>query len=250
MHIFLIKSLLTLVLLVLSLVSIVAMFEMFGRQERKFDPGTIRKIHRLSGLAFFLLSLGIAFVCLGFLAKTKAEPSPRAAFHAVFSVAVLFLLCLKVLFNRVYRQFYGHLQTMGLILAFVSFAMIGSSAGYFLVVSKFGTEIPASRTAEQKKDAAQESIIVTVKTDPQSIHKGKELYEAKCTFCHDPFSNHTLTGPGHKGILKNPLLPVSKKTANPENVAIQLKTPYKDMPSFSYLSEEDIQSIITYLNTL
>jgi mono/diheme cytochrome c family protein len=250
MHIFLIKSLLALALLLLSLVSVFSMFEMFGRQERRFDPGTLRKLHRLSGITFFFLSLAIAYICLDFLAKTRAEPSPRAAFHAVFSVSVLFLLCLKILFNRVYRQFYGQLQTVGLVLAFVSFAMIGTSAGYFLLVSKLGTEIPASRTAEQKKDAVQEGMNVTVKTDPQSIDKGKELYESKCTFCHDQFSNNTLTGPGHKGILKNPLLPVSKKTANPENVAIQLKTPYKDMPSFSYLSEEDIQSIIAYLNTL
>jgi len=250
MHIFLIKSLLSLGLLVVSLVSIVTIFEMFGRQERKFDSGTLRKVHRLSGLVFFLLSLGIAYICLDFLAKTKAEPSPRAAFHAVFAVAVLFLLCLKVLFNRVYRQFYGHLQTMGLILAFTSFSMIGTSAGYFLVVSKFGREIPVPRTAEQKDNTVQEKSKILAKTDFQSIAKGKELYESKCTFCHDPFSNTTLTGPGHKGILKNHLLPVSKKTANPESVANQLRTPYKDMPSFSYLSDDEVQSIIAYLNTL
>ena len=250
MHIFLIKSLLALVLLLLSLVSVLSMFEMFGRQERKFNPGTLRKLHRMSGLAFFLLSIGIAYICLDFLAKTKAEPSPRAAFHAVFSVIVLFLLCLKVLFNRVYRQFYGHLQTMGLILAYTTVAMIGSSAGYFLVVSKFGRDIPAPRTEGEKKNAVQEKFKSLAKTDAESIAKGKELYESKCSFCHDPFSNTTRTGPGHKGILKNTLLPVSKKTANPENVANQLMTPYKDMPSFSYLSDGEIQNIIAYLNTL
>ncbi|MEW6418126.1 MAG: cytochrome c [Nitrospirota bacterium] len=57
-------------------------------------------------------------------------------------------------------------------------------------------------------------------------------------------------GPGHKGILKNPLLPVSKKPATPENIVHQLKKPYKDMPSFSYLSDTEVQNIIAYLNTL
>ncbi|NJD56522.1 MAG: cytochrome c [Nitrospirae bacterium] len=250
MHIFLIKSLLAVVLLLLSLVNMMTMFEMFGRQERKFDPETLRKVHRLSGTVFFLLSLGIAYICLDFLVKTKAEPSPRSALHAVFSVAVLFLLSLKVLFNRVYRQFYGRLQTMGLILAFVSTAMISSSAGYFLLVSKFGKETPASRTVEQKKDAVQAAGHMAAKTDPASIERGKKVYGSKCTFCHDPFSNKTLTGPGHKGILKNPLLPVSKKAATPENVAHQLRTPYKDMPSFSSLSDDDVQDVIAYLNTL
>jgi mono/diheme cytochrome c family protein len=250
MHIFLIKSLLSLGLLAVSLVSIITMFEMFGRQERKFDPGMLRKVHRLSGLVFFLLSLGIAYICLDFLVKTKAELSPRAALHAVFALAVFFLLCLKIIFNRVYRQFYSHLQTMGLILAFTSLAMIETSAGYFLVVSKFGREIPVPRAAEQRKDADQEKSKIPAKTDPQSIAKGKELYESKCTFCHDPFSNTTLTGPGHKGILINPLLPVSKKAANRENIVNQLRTPYKDMPSFSYLSDDEVQNIVAYLNTL
>ncbi len=250
MHIFFIKSLLALVLLLLSLVSIFTMLEMFGRAERKFSQEKLRKVHRVSGLIFFLLSAVIAYICIDFLAKTKAEPSPRAALHAAFSVAVLFLLFLKILFNRVYRQFYVRLQTMGLILAYLSIAMIGSSAGYFLVVSKFGKEIPGPKTAEQKKDTAQEGALMTAKTDPLSIARGKELYEEKCTFCHDPFSNTTLTGPGHKGILKNPLLPVSKKKATPENIAHQLRSPFKDMPSFAYLSDEEVQSIIAYLNTL
>ena len=250
MQIFFIKSLLALVLLFLSLVSVFTMFEMFGRAERKFDPQKLRTIHRLSGLVFFLLSVAIAYICIDFLAKTKAEPSPRAALHAAFSVAVLFLLSLKILFNRVYRQFYAQLQTLGLILAFGSFAMIGSSAGYFLVVSKFGREMPAPKSVEQEKDVGQEGAVMMAKTDPASIGRGKEFYESKCTFCHDPFSNNTLTGPGHKGILKNPLLPVSKKPANPENVAHQLRTPYKDMPSFSYLSAAEIEDIIAYLNTL
>lgn len=250
MQIFFIKSLLAIVLLVLSLISIFTMFEMFGRAERKFDPQKLRKIHRLSGMVFFLLSVAIAYICIDFLAKTRAEPSPRAAMHSVLSVAVLFLLSLKILFNRVYRHFYAQLQTMGLILAFASFAMIGSSAGYFLVVSKFGREMPALRSVDKNKDAGQEGAVRTAKTDPMSIARGKELYESKCTFCHDPFSNKTITGPGHKGILKNPLLPVSKKPANPENVAHQLRTPYKDMPSFSYLSGAEVEDIIAYLNTL
>jgi hypothetical protein len=57
-------------------------------------------------------------------------------------------------------------------------------------------------------------------------------------------------GPGHKDILKNPLLPVSKKPATPENAADQIRNPYKDMPSFSYLLDEDVENIVAFLNTL
>jgi len=91
---------------------------------------------------------------------------------------------------------------------------------------------------------------MVIKTDQESINKGKELYESKCYFCHDAYSTKWGVGPGHKGILKNPLLPASGKPATPENIVNQLRNPYKDMPSFSYLSDEDIQNIIAFLNTL
>ncbi len=45
-------------------------------------------------------------------------------------------------------------------------------------------------------------------------------------------------------------LPVSKKTPTPGNIANQIKNPIKEMPSSSYFSEEDIENIIAYLNTL
>ncbi|MEW6109544.1 MAG: cytochrome c [Nitrospirota bacterium] len=38
--------------------------------------------------------------------------------------------------------------------------------------------------------------------------------------------------------------------ATAENIANQIRNPYKDMPSFSYLSDEDIQNLIAFLNTL
>ena len=250
MHIFYLKSLLSLIVLLLSLIGVITMFESFGRTDRKYPIETLKKIHRANGLMYSITVLFIAWLCLDFLVKTKAEPSARAVSHAVFALAVLLLLFMKVLIVRRYRQFYGRLQTAGLILAFVSFGMIGTSAGYFLLVTKFGTELPAAKPAEQIKEAVQGKEATTVKTDTESIRKGRELYASKCTFCHDPHSNTTLVGPGHKGILKNPVLPVSKRPATPENIENQLRHPYKEMSSFSYLSEDEIRNLIAYMGTL
>jgi hypothetical protein len=226
------------------------MFEVFGRTEKKYNIETLKKIHRLNGILFLAVSLVIAWLCLDFVVKTKAEPSVRAMFHAVFAVAVFLILGLKVMIVRVYRQFYGKLQTIGLVLAFISLGMISTSAGYFLLVTKFGQELPAPKSIGQQKETLQEQPTLLARTDRDSISKGRELYESKCTFCHDPLSNRTLTGPGHKGILKNQSLPVSGKPATPENIANQLRHPYKDMPSFSYLSDDEVQQIIAFLNTL
>ena len=90
----------------------------------------------------------------------------------------------------------------------------------------------------------------SVQTDPESIAAGKQLFNRKCVICHDIESSEMRTGPGLVGILKKSKLPVSKKPATPENIKRQLLDPYERMPSFTYLSEDDIQDLIAFLNTL
>ncbi len=250
MHIFTIKSLLSLVIVFSALVAMFTMFEVFGRLEKRFNSEKLKKIHKLNGIFFIALSVAIACVCLEFIVKTKAEPSPRAAFHAVFALAVFVLLMLKIAFVRFYRQFYGKVQTLGLLIALLTFGMVATSGGYYLLVKGIGKDTLISGEVEQPQKGVREPSRPAVRTDTESIAKGKELYESKCSFCHDAFSTERVVGPGHKGILKNPLLPVSKKPATPENAANQLRNPYKDMPSFSYLSEDDVQNIVAFLNTL
>lgn len=99
----------------------------------------------------------------------------------------------------------------------------------------------------EKKD---EGLKFVVRTDSESIGRGKNLFDAKCSFCHDAYSTKTTVGPGLKGVLKNPELPVSGHPAKPENVIKQLRQPFNRMPSFEYLSEEEVADIIAFLNTL
>lgn len=100
-----------------------------------------------------------------------------------------------------------------------------------------------------KAEAVQDTGIM-LRTDDESIGTGKEIFDSKCYFCHDARSTKKGVGPGMKGILKVDKFPVSEMAATPENVVKQLRTPYKSMPSFSSLSDEDILNIIAYLNTL
>ncbi len=104
--------------------------------------------------------------------------------------------------------------------------------------------------AEAQPAYGAEGTKVAIRTDPESIDKGRTIFNSKCFFCHDAESTKKKVGPGLKGVLKNPSLPVSGRPATAENIAKQLKTPFKEMPSFSYLSEEDVLNIIAFLNTL
>lgn len=252
MPVFLLKSLLSIVLFILTLFAMFTMFEVLGKNEKKYDIERLKKIHRANGIVYFLFFILIAYFCLNFILNTKTELSPRASFHAVFALSVIILLCLKISFVRFYRQFYGQVKIIGLLIGLITFAMIGTSGGYYLLVSEFGTDQRVIKTLSTKKQAepAREANKIEVRTDAVSIAKGKELYESKCYFCHDAYSHEVIVGPGHKGILKNPLLPVSKKPATPENAANQIRNPYKDMPSFSYLLDEDVENLIAFLNTL
>lgn len=243
MPIFLVKSLLAILLLILTLFSFFTMLEVFGRENR-FDIERLKRLHRLNGWIYIFLYTFVAYFCIDFIIKTRAEPSARVTFHGVFALSVITLLLLKLSFIRFYKNFYNAVKTIGILVALLTIGMIGTSAGYYLLITKFGTDIPAKKITEK------ETPKVAIKTDTISIEKGKKLYEEKCYFCHDAFSTKWGVGPGHKGILKNPTLPVSKKTATPENIANQLINPYKDMPSFSYLSEKEIENLIAYLNTL
>ncbi len=100
------------------------------------------------------------------------------------------------------------------------------------------------------KTTEQAPRLIVLKTDDKSIKAGRILFMQKCESCHDPYSTMTLSGPGLQGILKNPLLPVSKKPATPENIANQMRHPLSSMPSFVYLDNDDVENIIAFLYTL
>jgi mono/diheme cytochrome c family protein len=256
MPLYLLKSYLSIVVIVLALIGMYTMFEAFGRNDanRKFPLERLKKIHKLNGYIFISISLVIAYICLDILADTKAELSSRAVIHSMLSLYVLLLLMLKIVINRVYRQYYVKLQNIGIVLVLLVFGMVGSSGAYYLMVTDFGRDLAIERVigSTQKAEPVAKSVIRTpaVKTDTLSIQRGQKLYEENCSGCHDPGSNRTIVGPGHKGIIKNEFLPVSHKPATPANVRNQLINPYSTMPSFDYLSEGEIGDLIAYLNTL
>ena len=109
-----------------------------------------------------------------------------------------------------------------------------------------------SQIEEQTPTSENKTVSDThlISTDDESITRGEKLFEESCVFCHDPYSTKSLVGPGLKGILNNPTLPSSMLPSSPENIAEQLKTPYKRMPSFSNMSKVKIVDLISFLNTL
>lgn len=250
MHILFIKSLLSLVIIILTFIAMFTMYEIFGRREKRFNVEKLKKAHKINGAIFVLLYFVIAFLCINFIVKTNTVPSTRALLHAFFAIAVAVVFAIKVIILGIYRQYYRKVKILGILIVLLTFGMVGTSGIYYLIVTGFGKKSVASAPLELTKERVRTPSYFVVRTDAESIAKGKELYETKCYFCHDAYSYDAGVGPGHKAILKNPLLPVSKRPATPDNIANQVRHPYKDMPSFSYLSDTEIQNIIAFLNTL
>jgi len=147
--------------------------------------------------------------------------------------------------------------TAALLILLLTFEAAGSSGGHHLFVPESGTEAFDSIMQDEQylafahhPDTRELPHAVQIQNDPESIGRGKKLFESKCYFCHRANSTETLVGPGLKDILHRENLPVSDRPATPENIRRQLKHPFNRMPSFEHLSDEDMRDIIAYLNTL
>jgi len=255
----LLKTILSLVMVFLAIIAIFTMFEIFARTDRRFSIERLKKIHKINGILYLLIFFFISYFCLNFIITSNAELTPRGTLHSILALTILILFGLKIIIIRFYHQYYSKVQTIGLLIALITFGMFGTSGGYYLLVANFGKGVKFEKIIEYKEKGSQKTLTdspdkvtkkIIIRRDPESITKGKNLFNAKCSFCHDAYSSKTIVGPGLKGILKNPKLPVSKKPATPENIINQLRRPFSDMPSFSYLTDEDILNIIAFLNTL
>jgi hypothetical protein len=234
----------------------VTMLEVLGRSDRKYNINKLKGIHRISGYMYMIIFLVIAYFCLQYIVSAKTELSSRASLHSFLAVTILVLFGIKLSFIKAYRQFYEHVKNIGLIIAVLTFGLVSSSGGYYLLVSEFGTDISFDEVVHDKKGAVIEEDNnkknqgIILKTDAGSIGRGNKLFASKCSFCHQPDSTETNIGPGLKGVLKNPRLPISKSPAVPENIIKQLRQPFARMPSFAYLPDEEIDDILAFLNTL
>ena len=254
---FLFKSILSLLMILGAIVAMFTMFEIFGRGTAKYKVTTLKVLHRVNGVIYLILFLYITYHCMDFIMSTKGELSSRATFHSLFALLIIVLFSVKISFIKIYKQFYAQARTLGLVMALTTFGMVGTSGIYYLLISGFGKNEIQATVISAQLETPTETLLrkdvppkIELKTDTESIRSGRKLFNESCSFCHDPQSTKGAVGPGLMGVLKNPTLPASKRPSTPENIAEQLRTPLKDMPSFENLQEEDIVDLIAFLNTL
>jgi Cytochrome C oxidase, cbb3-type, subunit III len=257
MTIFLLKSLLSLLLFIIAAAAMYAMFEALGRSTPSLSVERLKRLHKIAGYLYVALFVFISYLCIGFVAASRNDPSPRAALHIVLALSIAALFLLKVMYVRFFRQFYSQAKTIGILIGILSFVLVGLTGGFYLVTSRFGRDLTVDKSVYYELKGPflivkeiERPGIMAIRTDRFSIERGRTLFVSKCAICHDPNSTRTIIGPGLKGILKRPTLPISGRPATPEDIRFQLRQPMGRMPSFAYLSEEQVEDLLAYLNTL
>lgn len=86
--------------------------------------------------------------------------------------------------------------------------------------------------------------------DDARVQQGTELFAESCALCHYGDSTQTKIGPGLKGLFQRDRLPFSHKAVSAASIAEQLKKPFDRMPPFPDLTDEQVQSLVSYLKTL
>lgn len=229
------KSIVAIFFLVAGLIAVICMLTLMGKAERKISATFLRRTHKGAGLVFSLLFLVISYFCIKYVSAIGDQLSVRAVFHGVLALGLFIVLALKLSIVQFYKQFLRYVPGLGMTVFALAFVVFCTSAGYFFLATGEPTE------------AEEQVSEVSVSADAQ---KGGALFDSKCSFCHYADRTDSKMGPGLKGVLKGEKLPVSGKPAMPENAIQQLLNPYRNMPSFSTLSEQEIKDLLAYLKTL
>jgi uncharacterized membrane protein len=146
----------------------------------------------------------------------------------ILSVALLVILFIAWLSARKSEKInFGHM-----FIYFISFAMV-------TVIGYFGAELVHGKKMIPKEEFSEEKV-----------DKGAELFARSCSLCHFTETTQTKIGPGLKGLFQQHNLPVSQWPVTRESIEKQLRTPFKNMPPFEELEDEQIDALIAYMKTL
>jgi uncharacterized membrane protein len=145
----------------------------------------------------------------------------------VLAGILLFLLLVAVVYAALSGTFS---KTLVAIYALCLLAVIG--LGYFGGELVYGNKTSAEAAT---KGMAAEGVV---------------LFKQNCSACHFTDSTKTKVGPGLKGLFAQDKFPISGQPVSDDGFRRLLKTPYRKMPPFGHLADEQVNALLDYLKTL
>ena len=227
--IFFTKSILSLILLGMGILNMIVMLQILGRTgEKKSDPKRLRMIHRVNGYLFILFFLVISYICIKIMRGMGQDLNPRAALHATIASATFFLLCFKILIVRHYKKYYSMGVPMGIGVVLLLLVTTATSAGYYFSMRGTGSFVPGM----------QEGL----------VKEGATVFNEKgCGDCHYADRRDSKIGPGLKDLFSLEKFTASGLPVTEENLRKQITAPFRAMPSYSGLSEKEMEALVAFL---
>jgi cytochrome c2 len=232
------KSILALFFLVAASIAVVCMLNLMGKTERKISTKVLRRTHKAAGISSAVSLFIISYFCIKYWITVGDQLSTRAVLHGFLALALLIVFIMKLSIVRFYKQFLRFVPVMGMTVFAMSFVVFSTSAGYYFLRTL--CKIPKTTEVKPALKPVTEG----------NASNGAALFKSKCSFCHYADSEDRKNGPGLKNILKKEKLPSSGREATLDNVKRQLETPFLAMPSFKFLSEQELADLLAYLKTL
>jgi cytochrome c2 len=239
------KSIVALFFLASGVVAVLSMLALQGKSEHKVSGRSLRRTHRTAGIIFFVLTLVLGYVGLGYIARASGTLVSRATFHVVLGFALFIVLILKVAIARFYRGLIRFMPVMGLIVFSLAFLVFSTSAMYYFARYHYSPPSPEEILLDKEEPAERDMVI---RGDAQL---GAELFEQNCSICH--YTDRITSGggaPGLKDLMKREKLPSSGRPTTPENIEKAIRDPAGSMPAFGSLSDKEIADLFAYLQTL
>lgn len=247
----LLKAILALFFLAAGIAAVLFMFALMGKAERRMSATFLRRAHKTAGAIFTILLIVISIFCIKRVGIVGDNISTRSVFHAVFAIALIGVLAVKIVIVQFYKELIRFAPALGITVFVLALVVFSTSAGFYFV--RLGTRPGVEEvTTLSERERIGEEIGPGDKGKVQvgDAEAGKEIFINKCSFCHYSDRDEAKIGPGLKSLLKNETLPYSKRPATVENVVSQMREPVGTMPSFSSLSDEEMANLIAFLEKL
>ena len=233
MTFFQVKTLLAVLLVAAGMTAALSMLTLMGKTERKLGVMTLRNMHRAAGYSFAVLLVVLAAMGLSYLGAAKDTLPLRGVLHWTLGSLLVFLLLLKLVVVRVYKQFLKFVPVMGMMVITLALVVATLSAVFFVVT---GGLSPAPGAMSGTEGTAE---------------LGRATFATYCSDCHNSDSQERKVGPGLAGLFDRDALTIGDRPVTRENVRGQIVTPAGTMPSFGgFLSEEQLSDVVDYLETL
>jgi mono/diheme cytochrome c family protein len=80
---------------------------------------------------------------------------------------------------------------------------------------------------------------------------GRQVYDAHCDRCHEPYSSRGKQGPSMKGLFKKQYMSLSGLPANDDRVGELVRLGRGKMPGYSQtITQQQLEDLLVYMHTL